>query len=217
MENVIRIENMNKSFKDVEIFKDFSLEIKKNSFTIISGTSGSGKSTLLNIIGLLDTKDKGNIYMFEEKNVHPFSKRAEYLLREKIGYLFQNFALVDNETVEYNLKIALENVKAKNKEELISNVLKQVGLQGYEKKMVYKCSGGEQQRIAIARLLLKPCELVLADEPTGSLDHDNKMLVVSLLQKMHKEGKTILIVTHDEELMEIGDNHIKLNNFKCVK
>lgn len=217
MENVIRIENMNKSFKDVEIFKDFSLEIKKNSFTIISGTSGSGKSTLLNIIGLLDTKDKGNIYLFEEKNVHPFSKRAEHLLREKIGYLFQNFALVDNETVEYNLKIALENVKAKNKEELISNVLKQVGLQGYEKKMVYKCSGGEQQRIAIARLLLKPCELVLADEPTGSLDHDNKMLVVSLLQKMHKEGKTILIVTHDEELMEIGDNHIKLNNFKYVK
>jgi len=124
---------------------------------------------------------------------------------------------VDNETVEYNLKIALENGKAKNKEELISNVLKQVGLQGYEKKMVYKCSGGEQQRIAIARLLLKPCELVLADEPTGSLDHDNKMLVVSLLQKMHKEGKTILIVTHDEELMEIGDNHIKLNNFKYVK
>lgn len=205
---------MNKSFKDVEVFKDFNLEIKKNSFTIISGTSGSGKSTLLNIIGLLDTKDNGNIYLFEEKNVHPFSKKAEYLLREKIGYLFQNFALVDNETVEYNLRIALENVRDKNKEELISNVLKQVGLKGYEKKMVYKCSGGEQQRIAIARLLLKPCELVLADEPTGSLDYDNKMLVVSLLEKMHKEGKTILIVTHDEELMEIGDNHIKLNNFK---
>lgn len=214
MENIIRIENMNKSFKDVEIFKDFNLEIKKNSFTIISGTSGSGKSTLLNIIGLLDTKDKGDIYLFEEKNVHPFSKKAEYLLREKIGYLFQNFALVDNETVAYNLRIALENVKDKNKEELISNALEQVGLKGYEKKMVYKCSGGEQQRIAIARLLLKPCEMVLADEPTGSLDHDNKMLVVSLLQKMHKEGKTILIVTHDEELMEIGDNHIKLNNLK---
>ena len=214
MENIIRIENMNKSFKDVEIFKDLNLKIKRNSFTIISGNSGSGKSTLLNIIGLLDTKDKGDMYIFQEKNVKPFSKKSEYLLREKIGYLFQNYALVDNESVEYNLKIALENVNTNNKGELISDALNKVGLKGYEKKMIYKCSGGEQQRIAIARLLLKPCELILADEPTGSLDHDNKMLVVSLLQKMHKEGKTIIIVTHDEELMGIGDNHISLNDLK---
>ena len=214
MENIVCIENMYKSFKDVEIFRNFNLEVLKNSFTIISGSSGSGKSTLLNIIGLLNTPNKGNIYLFGEKNVHPFSRKAEFLLREKIGYLFQNFALVDNETVEYNLMIALENVKDKNKDNLITKALKEVGLEGYEKKIIYKCSGGEQQRIALARLLLKPCELILADEPTGSLDHDNKMLIVNLLQKMHNDGKTILIVTHDEELMKIGDNHIKLDDYK---
>ena len=110
--------------------------------------------------------------------------------------------------------IALENVKDKNKDKLITKSLKEVGLEGYEKKIIYKRSGGEQQSIALARFLLKPCELILADEPTGSLDHDNKMIIVNLLQKMHNDGKTILIVTHDEELMKIGDNHIKLDDYK---
>ncbi|MEG2016909.1 MAG: ATP-binding cassette domain-containing protein, partial [Clostridium sp.] len=182
------------------------------SFTIVSGPSGSGKSTLLNIIGLLDKKSSGDINLFDQKNVAPFSKKAELLLRDKIGYLFQNYALVENKTVGYNLKIALENVKGTKaeKERMIRKGLKEVGLEGYEDKNVYKCSGGEQQRIAIARLLLKPCELILADEPTGSLDHGNKMLVVELLKKLHEDGKTIVMVTHDEELMAIGDSQVKL-------
>ncbi len=212
MAAIVRIENLNKTYKDKIVFNNFNLDIEERSFTIVSGQSGSGKSTLLNIIGLLDKKTSGDITLFDQKNVTPFSKKSELLLRDRIGYLFQNYALVENKTVGYNLKIALENVKGTKdeKERMIRKALKEVGLEGYEDKNVYKCSGGEQQRIAIARLLLKPCELILADEPTGSLDYGNKMLVVELLNKLHADGKTIVMVTHDEELMAAGDTHINL-------
>lgn len=212
MAAIVKIENLNKTYKDKIVLNNFNLDIEEKSFTIVNGPSGSGKSTLLNIIGLLDKKTRGDITLFGQKNVSPFSKKATVLLRDKIGYLFQNYALVENKTVGYNLKIALENVKGtkSEKERMIRKALKEVGLEGYEEKSIYKCSGGEQQRIAIARLLIKPCELILADEPTGSLDHGNKMLVVELLKKLHQDGKTIVMVTHDEELMDIGDNKVKL-------
>jgi len=212
MENIIEIRNLKKRFNDLVIFNEYDLDIRRNSFTVISGASGSGKSTLLNMIGLLDREDGGTIVRFGKKGVKPFTKASEILLREKIGYLFQNFALIDHKSVRYNLEIALENVKSDQKGELISKALKEVGLEGFEEKMIYKCSGGEQQRIALARLMLKPCELILADEPTGSLDHGNKMIILEVLKRLHGEGKTILIVTHDEELMSMGDPHVRLEN-----
>ncbi|WP_353739353.1 ATP-binding cassette domain-containing protein [Thomasclavelia cocleata] len=174
------------------------------------GVSGSGKSTLLNIIGLLDKADSGDVILFGEKNIKPFSRKAEKMLREKIGYLFQNFALVENETVEYNLKLALDNIKA-DKKEKIKEVLKEVQLEGYENKKIYKCSGGEQQRVAIARLLLKQCDLILADEPTGSLDESNREIIIKLLKRMQDSGKTIVVVSHDPVFKDIADQIIYLN------
>ena len=214
--SIVKVEGASKAFKEVKVFENFSMEIKEGSITIINGPSGCGKSTLLNMIGLLDTPDAGTITVMGESNIKPFSKKAEKLLREKLGYLFQNFALVDDETVEYNLLLAMENVKGVDKKASIKEALEKVGLKNYEKKKIYKCSGGEQQRIAIARLLLKPCKLVLADEPTGSLDHENKQVVISLLKELQKMGKTIIIVTHDEELMEIGEEHIKLQKIHSI-
>jgi len=160
---------------------NFTLDVEfsaHNEITALLGASGCGKSMTLKCIAGIEEPDEGTIVLdgrvlFDSaKNINLSPQKR------KVGYLFQNYALVDNETVEYNLKIALENVKADNKEEIISKALAEVGLQGYEKKQVFKCSGGEQQRIAIARLLIKPCELVLADEPTGSLDHGNKLIVI---------------------------------------
>jgi putative ABC transport system ATP-binding protein len=211
MENIIEIRNLKKGFNDLVIFDEYDLDIRRNSFTVISGASGSGKSTLLNMIGLLDREDGGTIVRFGKKVVKPFTKDSENLLREKIGYLFQNFALIDNKSVRYNLEIALENVKSDHKGELISKALKEVGLEGFEEKMIYKCSGGEQQRIALARLMLKPCELILADEPTGSLDHENKMKVVDLLKGFQRAGKTVVLVTHDEDLMHLGEPLIRID------
>jgi putative ABC transport system ATP-binding protein len=205
---VVKLEHISKRYNDKEIIKDFSLEINQGEFVVIMGKSGSGKSTLLNIIGLLSKADYGDVYIFNHKNVVPYSRKAESLLKDKIGYLFQNYALIDDETVYDNLSIVLKK-KDYNK---IEDVLKKVGLAQYSNRYVYSLSGGEQQRVAIARLLLKSCELVLADEPTGSLDYDNKKEVCQLLKQMNQEGKTIIVVTHDNYFMEFADKVIYLNN-----
>ena len=207
---VIEIIDMSKSYQDNIIFDKFNFEVEENTFNVVMGVSGSGKSTLLNIIGLLDKADSGDVILFGEKNIKPFSRKAEKLLREKIGYLFQNFALVENETVEYNLKLALDNIKG-DKKEKIKEVLKEIELEGYENKKIYKCSVGEQQRVAIARLLLKQCDLILADEPTGSLDERNREIVIKLLKRMQSSGRTIVVVSHDPIFKDIADQIVFLD------
>lgn len=209
--SIIIANALTKSFGKQGVLTGLSFDVVENEMIAIMGKSGSGKSTLLNILGLLEKPDYGELTLFGFKNVRPFSLKATKLLRYKIGFLFQNFALIDNKTVEYNLNLALKHQKKVNKKQEITNALKIVGLEGIENKYIYQCSGGEQQRIAIARLLLKPCDLVLADEPTGSLDIQNRDEVMQLLQIMKKKGKTILIVTHDPEVAFQCDRTIQLN------
>ncbi len=207
--SILKINHLNKSYGSHLVLNNINIEIQENEFCLIMGKSGCGKSTLLNIIGLLDTYDEGQVQLFNDNLPKPFSKKAEKLLKNKIGYLFQNFALIDNESVEYNLEIIMDKRK-KDKQHLINEALKKVGLDKYNDKKVCECSGGEQQRVAIARLLLKPCELILADEPTGSLDSYNKKIVCDLLKKMQQEGKTIVVVTHDDYLKQYADRIINI-------
>ena len=134
---------------------------------------------------------------------------ATKLIREEIGYLFQNFALVDEESVNYNLKLALKYVKG-NKMHIIENALEEVGLSGYGNKKIYQLSGGEQQRVALARIIVKPSKIILADEPTGSLDEQNRDIVLNMLRKMQQQGKTIVIVTHDNYIADKCDRVISL-------
>lgn len=209
--NCITIKNIYKAFGEKVVFENFSMHVAEGEMLVITGKSGAGKSTLLNMIGLLDKQDKGEIQYFDKGVVRPFTRQAENLLKYDIGYLFQNFALLEDQTVLYNMKLALEHHKIERKEEKIREALAEVGLQGYEDKKVYMCSGGEQQRISIARLLVKPCRLVLADEPTGSLDKENKEIIFRLLKQLQQAGKTLVIVTHDEELVQIADRVIKIN------
>lgn len=210
MEIVLKIEDLNKSYDTNHVLRNMNFELEKGVLAVLTGPSGSGKSTFLNIVGLLDAHDAGNLIYFDIENPKPFSMEASQLLRDKIGYLFQNFALVETKTVEQNLLIALKFVKSNRKKELIAEALDYVGLQGYEKKKISQCSGGEQQRIAIARLLLKPCELILCDEPTGSLDYENRQKIIELLLKLKNNGKTILIVSHDPEVIDIAQVHYDL-------
>ena len=117
MENVIEVKHLNKSFGTHEVLKDIDFSVSKGEVVCIIGSSGSGKSTILNIIGLLDKATSGDVILFEQKNIRPFSMKAEQMLKNKIGYLFQNFALIENETVANNLKLALENVRGNKKRE----------------------------------------------------------------------------------------------------
>ncbi len=206
---ICECKEISKRFMVKQILKNFSMQVEKEKITCISGVSGSGKTTLLNIIGCLEKVDSGSLYLFGDK-VNPNLKGTRKLLRDRIGYLFQDYALLDDKTVTYNLNIAMEGHKIDNKTMKIKEALTTVGLEGFEKREVRSCSGGEQQRVAIARLLLKPCELILADEPTGSLDDKNKIEVFMLLKKLVEHGKTVIIVTHDEEIKSMCDFIIKL-------
>ena len=134
------------------------------------------------------------------------------LLRNKISYLFQNFALLNDKTVAYNLEIATHFLKYDKKTRAMkfAQALERVGLSGFEQKKVYQLSGGEQQRIALARIMLKPSELILADEPTGSLDEGNRNKVMEILGQLNDEGKTIIVVTHDSEIEKCAKRRINL-------
>lgn len=200
--SIIKLSDIVKKYHNKIVLNKLSLEIKENELVAITGNSGCGKSTLLNIIGLIEPFNEGTLIIDGEKNIKPNSSMANKFLREKISYLFQNFALVDNETVNYNLELALKyNCRGKKvKAERISEALSFVGLSGYEDRYIYELSGGEQQRIAVARILLKPSKIILADEPTGSLDEENRDIILSLLQDLNKKGKTVIIVTHDKHV-----------------
>lgn len=212
--NAIEISHMKKSFREHVLFQDFSLTVPEGEYLAITGRSGSGKSTLLNICGLLDAPDQGDVTILGHRNPQLDSKTGRELLRTQVSYLFQNFGLVDEATVLDNLKIAAHALPGgkEKKREQIAEALKAVGLSGYEKKPVYALSGGEQQRVAIAKLLIKPARLILADEPTGSLDPANRTMVLSFLEQLHRDGKTIVVVTHDPEVAKCADKTIALSS-----
>ena len=209
---IVSLMNINKSFKDKVIFKDFSLDVEEGEFLSITGASGKGKTTLLNIIGLLEKPDSGDVFLFDTKNESFGSRKARDIRRHKLSYLFQNFGLVDNETCKFNLNLALEfsDYNREQKREAISDALTKVGLEGFDNRKVYSLSGGEQQRVALAKILLKSPELILADEPTGSLDADNRDFVLSLLKEFNEAGKTIIMVTHDVKVDSCAKRHICL-------
>lgn len=197
---MISLKKITKKFGNHLIFSELNLEIQEGELVAIMGDSGAGKSTLLNIIGLLDVEYDGH-YLISGQNLKNASwrKKSEFI-RSNINYLFQNYALVDDETVMNNLMYALyySDFSKDEKNEIIRSAMNEVKLINVLDKEVYKLSGGEQQRVSLARLIIKKGNLVLADEPTGNLDTKNKEIVVNILKKLNEMGKTVVIVTHDE-------------------
>ena len=174
---------------------------------VISGDSGSGKSTLLNMIGGIEKPDRGSIIV-EGVDITSLKKKNGFFA-DIVGFLFQNFALLENKTVKENLAL----IKRSSRTDVsLAEALERVGLLKELNKKVYQLSGGEQQRVALARLMLKKCSVVLADEPTGSLDKKNKDIVMKVLHELNDEGKTVIIVTHDQSIIENEDYVVKLGN-----
>lgn len=194
---VIELKNISKKYGNKVVFKGFNLSIFEQDMLCIMGASGSGKSTLLYIMGLLETIDSGKIYYYDNE-IKYTDKIVNKILREKVGFLFQNHGLVDDRSVDYNLDLVKENSKTKHWDKEKSNVIEMLGLDNsIKKEKCYKLSGGEQQRVAMARLILKDSDIILADEPTGSLDENNRDIILETLGILNKRGRTIVIVTHD--------------------
>lgn len=199
----VKVKRIMKSFGKKVLFQNLSFQIQKGEMVAIMGSSGSGKTTLLNCLGGLDKIDSGNIMIFD-KEITP--RNRNYHLREVFGFLFQNYALIDNETVYQNLKI-VSNDKEKMRSTLINLGLDENCLN----QKVLALSGGEQQRVALARLFLKKSQIILADEPTASLDAENRSMVMETLKALQDLGKTIVVVTHDEGIIDYFDRVIKLS------
>lgn len=202
---MIELNNISKAFGNKIIFENYSLVIDDGDFIVVTGESGCGKTTLLNIIGSLESVDSGNV-VADGLDISKKSNQTEYL-KNQVGFLFKNFALVDNKTVSKNLDIVKKSCRSKVS---IDQALEAVGLSDKKEQKVYSLSGGEQQRIALARLMVKKCKYIIADEPTGSLDRKNAQIVISILKKFNEEGKTIILATHDEDLKNVGGRLISL-------
>jgi putative ABC transport system ATP-binding protein len=202
---MITIQHLTKTFDEKVVFSDFNLTIEDGDFVIFSGPSGCGKTTLLNMIGAIERIEKGEIIV-DGLNIKNKRNHLTYF-RTKIGFLFQNFALVDSKTVKDNLKLIRKDCQT---DMSIEEALSIVGLEEKLNKKVYTLSGGEQQRVALARLMLKKCDIILADEPTGSLDKKNAEAVLNVLKQLNEQGKTIILVTHDEEIKKQGNRVVQL-------
>lgn len=202
---MIKLENVCKRYGERILFENYNTQISDHEFVVFSGKSGCGKTTLLNMIGGIEAADSGRIWV---DNVD-ITQKKELLnyFRYKVGFLFQNFALIENKTVKENLSIVR---KASRTSISIEEALERVGLEEKINSKIYTLSGGEQQRIALARLMIKKCDIILADEPTGSLDRENTDIVMDILEEYYQQGKTVIIVTHDAYVKQKGRRVIEL-------
>lgn len=209
---IIELEKVSKKFGNKQILNQFNLAVEQGDYISIMGESGKGKTTLLNIIGLLEMPDSGNVTICGKKNARFISSKTKELRRNELSYLFQNYGLIETETVAENLAIALhfKKVNRQKKRKLIAGALKKVGLSGFANRKVFTLSGGEQQRVALAKIILKNPKVILADEPTGSLDAKNRDYVLRIIEELNKQGKTIVVVTHDSEVAACANKHIYL-------
>ena len=213
MKTFLQVDALNKSFGSNTVLHNISFEIESGESVALVGPSGCGKSTLLNIIGLLETLDSGTVNL--EGRTYPSinSKKATLMRRTEINYLFQSFALINDWKVSKNLLLALQYTKLSKQEQ---ERLIRTSLENYEigekfDAVVNELSGGEKQRVAIARAMIKPGNLILADEPTGSLDKAMATIVIdSLLDSVHANHKTLLMVTHDMGIAQRCDRIIEL-------
>jgi len=202
----------------VEVLKNVNLKVEKGEFTVVGGPSGSGKTTLLNIIGGIDKPTSGKIVVFGDD----LGVKAEDFLASfrcnNIGFVFQSYNLVSTLTVAENIAFSMEWARKPENyvKERVEELLRVVGLQHRTEHFPFQLSGGEQQRVAFARALANDPPFLLVDEPTGNLDTKTSLKVIQILQKLKGDGKTVIVVTHDERITQLADQKLYLEDGKMV-
>lgn len=208
---LIKINNLNKEFGKVKALNNINLSVYEGEWLVIMGPSGSGKSTLLNILSLMDTPSSGE-YILDNENLEQMDEEQKITLRrEKIGLVFQQFHLIPYLNALENVMLS-QYYHSSVDEEDAKMVLEKVGLSHRLTHLPSQLSGGEQQRVCIARALINNPELLLADEPTGNLDEANEQIVLQTLQKLKNEGKTIVLITHNPDLAKFADRTLILQH-----
>lgn len=208
---LIKINNLNKEFGKVKALNNINLSVYEGEWLAIMGPSGSGKSTLLNILSLMDTPSSGE-YILDNENLEQMDEEQKITLRrEKIGLVFQQFHLIPYLNALENVMLSQYYHSSVDKEDA-KMVLEKVGLSHRLTHLPSQLSGGEQQRVCIARALINNPELLLADEPTGNLDEANEQIVLQTLQKLKNEGKTIVLITHNPDLAKFADRTLILQH-----
>ena len=198
---ILELRDVSKIYESVNALSNINLKVKKGDWIAIMGSSGSGKTTMMNIIGCMDRPSNGQVLIDGIDISKESQKNLTNIRREKIGLIFQQFHLISYLTALENVMVAQYYHSMIDEKEALE-ALKKVGLGDRAKHLPSQLSGGEQQRVCIARALINNPEIILADEPTGNLDEANEIMVIEILKQLHKEGATIIVVTHDPE---VGD------------
>lgn len=216
---MIKLEKLHKSYpigkKDfLHVLKGIDLHIKEGEFVSIMGSSGSGKSTLMNIVGLLDHHDQGNYFLNNQKIDKLNETKAAVLRNKFLGFVFQSFNLISYKTALENVELPLyyKGVNRKERKIIALEYLEKVGLKDWANHKPNELSGGQKQRVAIARALVAKPKVILADEPTGALDSTTTDSVMDLLKEINKEGMTVFVITHEEEVAEQTNRIVRLKD-----
>jgi putative ABC transport system ATP-binding protein len=219
---MFKVEQISKTYRTSEVetraIQDVSFDIRKGEFVAIMGPSGCGKSTLLNILGLLDDVDSG-AYWFEGKNLAGLSEtELTHVRRRSMAFIFQNFNLIEDLTVEANVEVGLlyRGVSLSSRRKLVKDVIDKVGMGPRARHRPRQLSGGQQQRVAVARALVSGPQLVLADEPTGNLDTANGEAIMNLLGDLVSTGTTVIMVTHSDTHAAVANRTLRMLDGRLV-
>ncbi|HBM3512676.1 TPA: ABC transporter ATP-binding protein [Listeria innocua] len=220
---MIQLFNISKSYQmgenTIKVLDDISLQISEGEFLAIIGPSGSGKSTLMNILGILDKATVGEYYLNKRNLMRVSDRKISKIRNRKIGFIFQQFNLMPQLTAFENVELPLvyRGVGKAVRKRVVLKSLERVGLLDKKKHLPAQLSGGQQQRIAIARAIAGSPEIILADEPTGALDSKTGEEVMSLLKEIHREGNTLIMITHDQEIAQQAERIIEIKDGKLCE